>query len=70
MIKCKSLEDVKRVYGEGNLIKIVNIKQIVMYTHYCQPVWIDEGYEGKLVCYYLRNETDEAWRRWLANKPN
>lgn len=69
MIRCESLDDAKRIYGENNLIKIVNIKQIVMYTHYCQPVFIDEGYSGKLVCWYFKNETDEAWRRWLENKP-
>lgn len=70
MIKCKTFEDVKKVYGEENLIKIVNLKQIVTYTRYCQPVWISEGYDGKLLCYYFKPETDLAWEYWKETKPN
>lgn len=70
LIKCKSFEDVKVVYGEKNLIKLVNIKQIVMYAKMnCQPVWIDEGFDGKLVAYYVRSETDMAWKYWKSHKP-
>lgn len=70
MIKCKTLEDVKQVYGEENLIKLVNIKQIVMYAKMqCQPVWIDEGYNHKLVAYYVRSETEMAWNYWKTHKP-
>ena len=43
-IKFKSFEDVKEVYGEKNLIKICNLKQIITYAKLnVQPVWIDEG---------------------------
>ena len=70
LIKCKTFEDVKTVYGEENLIKLVNIKQIVMYAKMnCQPVWIDEGFDGKLVAYYVRSETDMAWKYWKSHKP-
>lgn len=71
MLRCKSLEDVKNVYGEDNIIKIVNIKQIILYAKMqCQPVWIDEGYSGKLVAYYVRSETDMAWEYWKRSDPN
>ena len=70
MIKCKSLEDVYSVYGEENLIKICNIKQIITYaTMKCQPVWIDEGYGSKLIAYYFKPETTLAWEYWKNNKP-
>ncbi len=65
LLKCKTLDDVKEVYGEDNLIKLCNIKQIVMYAVMkCQPVWIDEGYEGKLIAYYYKPETEKAWNYW------
>lgn len=65
MLRCKSLEDVKEVYGENNLIKLCNIKQIVKYaTMKCQPVWIDEGYDGKLIAFYYEPETKKAWEYW------
>ena len=65
MLKCKSFEDVKEVYGEDNLIKLCNIKQIVQYAKMkCQPVWIDEGYDGKLIAYYGKERTKECWERW------
>lgn len=68
MIRCKTLEDVKQVYGEDNLIKIVNIKQIVAYAKMqCQPVWINEGHNGKLVAYYVKSETDMAWNYWRTH---
>lgn len=46
-IKYRSFEDVKEVYGESNLCRICNIKQILTYAKMkVQPVWIDEGYGG------------------------
>ena len=69
LLKCKSFEDVKEVYGEDNLIKLCNIKQIVQYAVMkCQPVWIDEGYDGKLIAYYYKPETEKAWNYWRNNK--
>jgi hypothetical protein len=70
LIKCKSFEDVVSVYGEENLVKIVNLKQIVSYARMkCQPVWIDEGYGGKLVAYFYKPESALAWKYWRDNKP-
>ena len=69
LIKCKTFEDVKDVDGEDNLIKLCNIKQIVQYAKMkCQPVWIDEGYDGKLIAYYYKPETEKAWNYWKNNK--
>lgn len=69
LLKCKTFEDVKEVYGESNLIKLCNIKQIVQYAVMkCQPVWIDEGYNGKLIAYYYKPETEKAWKYWKNNK--
>lgn len=68
MLKCKTFEDVIDTYGRDNLIKICNIKQIVKYAVLkCQPVWIDEGYGGKLIAYYFKPETDKAWDYWKTN---
>lgn len=36
----------------------------------CQPVWIDEGLDGKLVAFYYTPETKMAWEYWRAKKPN
>lgn len=35
----------------------------------CQPVWIDEGLDGKLVAFYYASETKMAWEYWRAKKP-
>ena len=69
-IKYRSFEDVKEVYGESNLCRICNIKQILTYAKMkVQPVWIDEGYGGRLIAYYFIPETKAAWKYWLENKP-
>ena len=48
----------KEVYGESNLCRICNIKQILTYVKMkVQPVWIDEGYGGRLIAYYFIPET-------------
>lgn len=70
MLRCKSLDDVKEIYGEENLITLCNIKQITQYAVMkCQPVWIDEGYEGKMIAYYYIPETKKAWEYWKSTKP-
>jgi len=69
-IKFKTFEDVKQVYGEENLIKLCNLKQILAYAKMnVQPKWIDEGYNGKLLGYYFKPETEMAWKYWKENKP-
>lgn len=70
MIRCKTFEDVQSTYGNNNLIKICNLKQIIQYaTLKCQPVWIDKGYENKLIAYYYKPETELAWKYWLSTTP-
>lgn len=57
--------------GKTNLCKICNIKQIITYAKLgVQPVWIDEGYGGKLIAYYFIPETKVAWKYWLENRPD
>lgn len=69
IIKFKSLDDVKKVYGEENLIKLCNIKQIVTYAKMnVQPKWITEGYDNKLIAYYFKPETEMAWKYWREKK--
>lgn len=64
-MRFKTKDDVFKVYGEENLVKIVNIKQIVTYaTMNCQPVWIDEGEGGRMVAWYFAPETKMAWKYW------
>lgn len=65
MIKYKTLDEVKNIYGEDNLVCIVNIKQILAYVkHSLQPVWVDEGFDGKIICYFLKNESKELFQKW------
>ena len=33
----------------------------------CQPVWIDEGYNEKLIAYYYKPETVMALEYWKNN---
>ena len=69
-IKFKTLDDVKQVYGESNLIRLCNIRQILFYAkNGVQPKWIDEGFDNKLIAYYFTPETEMAWKYWKENKP-
>ena len=71
LLKCRTFEDVKEIYGEDNLIKLCNIKQIVQYAVLkCQPVWLDEGYNGKLIAdFYLDDRScleEFNWKNWYT----
>lgn len=68
--KFKTFDDVKQVYGEENLIKLCNLKQIVFYAKMnVQPKWLDSGYDDKLIAFYFKPETEMAWKYWRENKP-
>lgn len=70
-MKYKSFDHVQEVYGKDNLCKICNLKQILTYAKMnVQPVWIDEGFNGKLIAYYFIPETEMAWKYWRENKPD
>jgi len=70
IIKFKTFDDVEKVYGKENLIKLCNLKQILFYSKMnVQPKWIAEGYKGKLIGYYFKPETEMAWKYWKENKP-
>ena len=69
-IKFKTLDDVKKVYGEDRLIKLCNLKQITTYAKIgVQPKWLDEGLDKKLIAYYFIPETEMAWKYWKENRP-
>ena len=69
-IKFKTLADVEEVYGKNNLVKLVNLKQILFYCkNGLQPVFIEEGYKGKLVAWYHKPSTSKLWEYWKENDP-
>lgn len=69
-IKFKTLNDVEEAFGIENIVKIVNIKQILFYVkNGLQPVFIDEGYNGKLVAYFHKPSTSILWRYWRESDP-
>ena len=70
-INFESLSDVIECYGRENLVAIDCIKQIIFYTeHGCQPKFICENElkPGKLTCWYLKDETNYVYNKWLNNK--
>ena len=70
IIKFKTFQDVEEVYGKENLVKIVNLKQILFYCkNGLQPVFIDEGYQGKLVAWFHKPSTSMVWKYWKDNNP-
>lgn len=57
-------------YYNGEVLKILNIRQIKFYGDICavQPDWIGESpYDGKLIAYYGKERTKECWEKWLRN---
>lgn len=67
-IKNITFENIKNTYGENNLVKICNLKQILTYAKLnVQPVWIDEGYDNKLIAIYYKDDTTVAWKAWKEN---
>lgn len=71
-MKFASLDEAKQCYGEENLIPIDFIKQQIFYAKCgCQPkfIWESEKEQGKIVGWYLRAETQYAYKKWLQNRP-
>jgi hypothetical protein len=61
-----SLDEVYQYY-KNDVLKIVNIKQLLFYASICrvQPDWIDKSiYNGRLIAYYGRERTKDCWERW------
>ena len=62
----KRLDDVWDYYNR-EVIKLVNIEQILYYCSECrcQPDWIDKSVQdGRLIAYYGKCRTYDAWARW------
>jgi len=61
-----SLDEVYQYYND-NVLKIVNIKQLLFYSDICgvQPDWIGQSaYDKRLIAYYGKDRTKECWERW------
>lgn len=61
-------------YGEGNVVCVDLLKQIIFYTsHGVQPVYICEsekaGRQGRIVCWFLKSETQYVYNLWNKNRP-
>lgn len=70
-IKFKTFQDVEEVYGSENLVKIVKLKKILFYCkNGLQPVFVDEGYQGKLVAWFHKPSTAMLWKYWKESNPN
>lgn len=72
MIKIKqeiSFDSLDEVYQHYNneVLKIVNIKQLLFYSDICGilPDWIGKSiYDGKSIAYYGKERTKNCWERW------
>lgn len=54
-------------YYNDDILKIVNLKQLLFYAHNCgvQPDWIGKStYNDKLIAYYAKDRTKDCWERW------
>ena len=72
VIDFKTLDEVFECYGRENLIAIDCIKQIIFYTrHGCQPKFVSENElrKGRITCWFLKNETNFVYKKWIDNKP-
>lgn len=68
------MDEVKECYGRENIVPIDFIAQILEYARMgCQPVHTCESEKpnkkGKLVCWYLKSETQYAYKKWNENRP-
>lgn len=71
-IDFKTLDEVFDCYGRENLVAIDNIKQLIFYTsHGCQPKFLyeNEVKPGKIAAWFLKNETNFVYRKWLKARP-
>lgn len=70
-INFKTLAEVVECYGRQNLIPIDNLQQIIFYTAYgCQPKFVceNETKQGKISAWFLKDETNFIYKRWLNRK--
>lgn len=72
-IQFESLDEAIECYGRENLIAIDCIKQIIYYTaHGCQPKFVfeNETKPGKIAAWFLKNETNYVYKKWMENAPS
>lgn len=71
-IQFKSLEEAVECYDRETLIPIDNLPQIIFYTKFgCQPkfVYENELKPGKLTAWFLKDETNYVYKRWMESHP-
>lgn len=71
-IHFNTLDEAIECYGRENLVAIDCIKQIIFYTqHGCQPKFVfeNECKRGKLTCWFLKEETNYVYKKWMDNVP-
>lgn len=69
-INFSTLNECVECYGRENLIAIDNLRQIIFYTQNgCQPKFICENEikPGKISCWFLKQETNFVYRKWMNN---
>ena len=72
-LKFTTLSDCIECYGRSNLVAIDNLSQIFFYTaHGCQPKFVfeNECKRGKITCWFLKEETNYVYKKWMENAPN
>lgn len=53
----------------NNEVKIINIKQAVVYSYNgVQPIRLEMGYNNKVVFVFEKDKTNELYSRWLKNE--
>lgn len=56
-------------YGEENLCKLVNPKQVLTYLkHNCHPISYMTGYDNKDVFVFLKSDTSELYELWKKHE--
>ena len=67
-----SLEEVTGAFGEGGIIPITSMKQMMFYIsrYQIQPVWIcpSTTNEGKMAYYFIKAETKKPYEEWMKTK--
>lgn len=72
VIRFDTLDEAIECYGRENLIAIDNLSQIIFYTkHGCQPKFVfeNECKPGRIAAWFLKNETNYIYKKWLSNAP-
>ena len=71
--KFETLEELFEFHGRSNLIAIDNLRQIIFYTargYQPEAIFEHEKKNGKITCWYLKNDTSRVYKQWMESTPN